>query len=1393
MIKQVQLKVNGMQKDMSESSFNPQFSFHNMNIRITARDKNTLLSITNEKGNKDINIIDSVNFSNTQILGSVLGYNVFNDELILFTKSSINTDYIYKLWFQNDNLICKTLYVGNLNFSLNHPIETISIYENENIKKVYFIDGLNQTRFINIAMNDLKISTLNDGSFNFVQSLDLKENVLINRNVNSSGQFPSGTIQYAFTYYNLYGQESNIFYSSPLSYTSYKNRGASPEDNVNVSFDITIRNYETRFDYIRIYSIFRSDVNATPTVKIVTDILTPEDSSTDIIFNDNGTGGEVVDPTLLLYIGGEDIIPQAFTQKDNTLFLGNLKLNRPLINESIKNHFTGRINDIQFSNRTVAKGATTNSLYPYRSDLNDNSMYIKTFKYLEWYRFGIQFQHKTGKWSEVIWIGDKQNTLHPNNNFNLGSFTVPYVNINVTDANIINQLTIDGYIKSRGVVVYPQFSERSVIAQGILNPTVFNVDDRYSNSPFAISSWFTRPNIPIDLESTGSTPDTINNNNIDKGAWLENRHHYPIPDNGNRNGEIQTLYGVANNPYTNATQSSTWLTNYGNNYFIDQSILTFHSPDIEFDERLLNMDLSNVKMRIVGAVPFTSSAGDIDITTSSAPVGENAIGLYKENIGTLNYDTQAYKSLCSGFFYMDRVHSWNGGGAFSDKNKGYMVYPWHANRSLNNDQARTDYIRTAMLEKKKLSNLKFSANTYYLDNLWNSFISGSNIKTGIGNVEIFNSNEITSIKLDKPLYSDGNELTYYGNYDKVVSFSNTALSSGYHLRISEWENQGVTTNHGKFVSRILDLFSQPQLEDLNFGRGNEPARVRFNSTPHAVFAMNYTSTGKQNILPTTIYGGVKINAIKDAPNQPYAFWNTNPPIPRTWSINQDTITLPSLFNQYGYLWLAELYNDNITNRFGGTTEEAINKNIWIPSSEPVRLLNNSNTPLSSLTLVCQEGDTYFQRYDCLKTYPKSQDDQNQVVDIVSFFCETHVNIDGRYDRNRGNYSNLSITPTNFNLMNLGYTQDNNYFPQYSLNSNRFNLSYFPNSITWTKTKTMGELIDTWTNITLASILDADGDKGKINALKNYNNELFGFQDSGIFNILFNSRTQLSTTSGVPIEIANSGKVDGKRYISDRVGTTNKWSIVQTPSGLYFIDTLSKVIYLFNGSLNNISDTLGFHSWASNNINNIESWRPLDYNNFTGHYDKEHKDIYYINEDLCLNYSELLGQFVSFFNYEKIPFMFNLNNRFFSLQNTNNNTKVWAQNEGRYNEFYGIFKPYSITWLVNPEMSIDKWFTTVEFRADRWLNDSQDLISTRTFDTIKAWNEYQTAESRIDFNRVLPSNLKKKFRIWRANIPRTGGKVGDVIRNTWTYLELENRDINYDRNILHDLVVNYIPQ
>ena len=431
-----------------------------------------------------------------------------------------------------------------------------------------------------------------------------------------------------------------------------------------------------------------------------------------------------------------------------------------------------------------------------------------------------------------------------------------------------------------------------------------------------------------------------------------------------------------------------------------------------------------------------------------------------------------------------------------------------------------------------------------------------------------------------------------------------------------------------------------------------------------------------------------------------------------------------------------------------------------------------------------EGDTYFQRYDHLKTYPFTLEDENSVTEIMSFMCETRVNLEGRYDNNRGNTSNLYITPENFNKLNQVYNQKDNFFTYKVSTDDTSVLNKFPNVVTWTKTKTAGELIDTWTNITLASTLDFDGDKGSITALRMHNNNILAFQDKGISQILYNENMQISSTNGVPIEIANSGKVTGKRYLSDSIGCSNKWSICRTPNGTYFIDDITKGIFLLNNQLDNISDRLGFHSWINSRSTGINVWNPKDFSGFVTYYDKVNGDVFFISKDECLAFSEPLGQFSSFYSYENVPYFSNILDRGLWIKDG----KLWLHNEGDYNTFFNSYQPFYTTVISNPDMTQDKIFNTLEFRADSW-NSEGKLLDT-TYDTLSVWNVYKSGESKLTHVLGRPSSLKKKFRIWRANIPRDKSNNKDRMRNPWLYLKLSMESENTNKTILLEMVVLY---
>lgn len=1824
--KAITFKTKGMNRDLSISAFSSEFSYENMNLRLSTVDGNTMLSWVNEKGTLPIDThIDEGNGIISSIKGQVIGTAILNHQLVLFTTISSqptdNTfkDRIYVLKLEGGMLTGKVLYRGNLNFSSSHPIETLVSYENENIQKVYWTDGCNQPRLINIAASQDKVSlwaTTHNGNesdygvidtfFDFSPAIDFKNSgsIKVTKNPSGGGTFSPGVIQYCYTYYNKNGQQSNIVDVSPLYYLTHAERGASPEEKVSSSFAINIDSIDGNYDYVRLYSIQRTSINATPFVRLIQDfpvnsktyvqskysvtvnhadgivegLILPWDKatetqiknvtvtggkfevninkdnlllsfknntknvnivaidtkngkaldnimsfqelikyfyetkderenatyaprkyyfdlfidqeqytvisdktnartnnataewgisvdgtvytgtkdtgfyltdfvysyadetwyildgnnsvstkeqvetttqqikSTSISYVDNGIDGSSVDPTELLYIGSRSISAYTMTDKDSTLFLGNIKENSisvPLRTNNVTISFNRR--KLLSLNHAYGVYANTHQIR------NHNQREITTFKGNEWYRFGIQLQMANGQWSDPIYIGDRKNTLYPSTFDAIGGNDV--VGLVQASASVdLTKLNID-YSKVKRVrplVVYPSIGERSVICQGVVNPTVFNAEDRATNSPFAQASWFFRPynagtiydntehkkyniddyitveqksgtSAPSDdsnfsghtvtmytatvhrtlAESTSNnihyyteiTTKAVNNDKVNvvgpndskkveyitydgfiqiddnyqilfrKDPWpdvmeytfgphqftpgssimvtqttktyYDSKLEFNVPslshsvevysdlkamspnnryvysktaqlnsldayilnvdvgkDNQDNFRWYQVTFNAIPSDYYNVTDNVgsgrslnyshfdrigsdpknseiQGITNFpsikdyntgsktNNIFFIDQSIVTLNSPDIDFDSNVQSYAMENLKMRVVGFIPITSSASMHHITyknsmveagyseplnsksDTSLTVPDEAIfgsgESHKNVVYTANpISVHAGNRLVADYLWNDtmvyikdnKLQSM----AATENDKGtynYMIYPWQRTGSLNTDTRAADKC-SSYLDTKMESTILYSLSSKYLDNTdmvqYDHIGSQMVLTDGAG---------IMNVRLPHQ-HDGGTDVNYYPNIDKVL-----VNGDGYHIYCKTEGGIEIEANDDKYPAIKKSVYN--------------PVIMKYKSTSHAVIDLCASENSSAIlVMPNNkTYTGTSFT--------PY--WEKS-----SITMSSRDITIPKILgdNTFNYLWLAELYIDRDENTiFGGNSDTSIKSSNWSVGGDTVTVINPS-----AINLTWDSGDTYYQRYDCLKTYPYTNEDPNQLVEILSFMCETRVNIDGRYDRNRGQIDNTMMSPVNFNLFNPVYTQKDNFF-NYKRVSNDDDSVKYDNAITYTLTKTSGADVDQYTHITLASILEMDGDKGPVESLQRLNNNIIAFQDKGIAQILYNENVQLSTQNGVPVEIANSGKVQGKRYITDTVGCANKYTIVNCPSGIYFIDSYNKAIFIFNGQLKNLSTDLGFNAWSKKNIKykdytkwNTEAdpqWSPVNFSNdFTAYYDSQNQDILFVNKSIALAYSEKFNVFTSFYDYGNTPYLVNLDGYEIFIRNDKADSELYLHNKGKYCNFFGKQKPYWMTLVGNPEPQQDKIFTNLEFRAcidkegetvKNEKSKKESYVPYLPFDSLETWNEYQHGYMNLlhltghqaMIHHTLHSNdtndeaLKRKFRIWRCDIPRDNAPLSmdqnvgilrhkvrplDRMRNPWIYLKLGKNDDTNHRTEIHDISMEY---
>lgn len=269
--------TKGMNQDLSKEVFSPEVAYSLLNIKNQILDSNSLGALENEKGTKLIELYYN-NKNNQKLDGEILGVVKCSNEVVVLFMRYESTNYIYKLYQDsNNNVAIRKLAEGNFNFGDN--IKGTFCYENSELQKVYWIDGVNQLRYINIADSNFKSDTNPNGKLpitneiymNSSPEFKLGHTIKVER-MSGGGVFNAGVIQYAFTYYMKYGAETGIVDMTPLYYVSEKERGLLADETVGCSFRISIENPDTRFDYLRIYSIQRTSLNGTPVVKIVKDL-----------------------------------------------------------------------------------------------------------------------------------------------------------------------------------------------------------------------------------------------------------------------------------------------------------------------------------------------------------------------------------------------------------------------------------------------------------------------------------------------------------------------------------------------------------------------------------------------------------------------------------------------------------------------------------------------------------------------------------------------------------------------------------------------------------------------------------------------------------------------------------------------------------------------------------------------------------------------------------------------------------------------------------------------------------------------------------------------------------------------------------------------------------------
>lgn len=1361
--KQTRHKFQGMMSDMGPDTLKAQEYYVDAhNIRLTHNNDNKHFVITNDRFS-DLSI-------DTSGWGDIIGSIEVEKYIIVFDLSG----YVRIIDTDTDSLS----FLLECDFTNSSHVDAVSYRRNDKQLFVYFVDGVHGLRRL-VFDSAIGTDTINIEETNIEITPYLDSSIEVTSIFNSRGGYEAGTVQYYISV--IKGNNiSAIVYQTPLYYPCYEKRGLPPNEMGGQTFKLEI-NVPTATK-IRLFSVYKAEDDSTY-VKYK-DISLVDGESTVYDYNDNTW--TATDITEILVLNGTAFSAKTVELGDYNLFMGNLgtlntnqhigsdyptpssvtefsdgynsyfAIQTKIIENGVIRNTPENLNDFRSKVKIIpANIPSGNEFYSYDNQLARSSKDIKIFKRRENYIFGYQLQDKYGQWSDVVPIGNNIMLANPS----LGYYTyttdndaVPpadirtnynYVNdgnyyISVPNARVTISDLRDDYVAIRPMVIYPTEQQRNVISQGILTPTTY----RYIDSTIRYPSWFYLTETRLDsnifhnyknkyaLENdfecyaklNGEVVKDLNNENCFSVNTDILTMNSPDIQNSHNDNALLNMIGFCS-VYSISTKTHLEIENpsYSNEWNLAEDL---GSSSVEHWICNMNQDNSSSKISFDGEVRF----GGVTSSIRNKHTYNGPIKFHYQRLGGHGSPGDQYGEIWSGDYYakqfLNEVNDGDGTAQagftkyyvqnvgykyvrYIDMKTGfsYYLYPWMRTGSIINDTSNTvDVIK----------------NKIYSENIFSSENKYFNLKINLENTLFKYDCNISTVYNENNNINIDSDITYISNPDVVLP----ANSNKYKI-INTFLNGKV------FVNDNYNLKLNSTALPVVWNSGESAYSVSVYDEINALTNVAYSTKDHYVILPS------KCLYSEDSDDD---------------TIEKDIIdnNLNSFFDNKDFVYIAELCRENVNTDYS-------NLNNWCIAGDTVKIPSRSD----NVTLFWTEGDTYFQRYDLLKTVPYSTGEkENNIVEILSCFLESHVNGAGRYDTLRGLKDNTMIDENSFKL-NENYNQENNLQQFSTFKPEDLELSDFSNWITWSK-KDTDMTVDKYGVFDGTQMLKMNS---PVTSIVNYNSHLISLNRDNISTIRYNENVQIPTIERGVIRIASDDSVSGYDIANNYIGCQRIETVYDDKSGIYFGDDNTKTLYLYNDKFIPLSDKLLMKSWFESNPN----WSTFG--------DKSHNDVYFTGDEDTLNFNEEINSFVSKFRYNDCKFIHSTENGSYGMFNN-----------GVHKLFSGNYTWYDITFMDNEQPYDFKIFNNIEFRADMF--DGEEIKDeVIPFAEIQCSTEFSSGSEELKYDTEKPSNLQKRFRTWRMNIPRVNDSEIRLSDN-WMKTTLSSENEGGKQLRFYDLVTNF---
>jgi len=1326
------------------------------------------------------------NITNTPYISSqtnlqIIGWGFLNEYIILFTtnETSSTPSSLGQLWKLEYDITTDTIINANsgtltvkdhliynnyLNFSTYWHIgnEVVTNYENSKVGKIYWTDEYNSIRSANIL--DPNLIALSPGSLDIISEVTMSTPVITK--VDSSGSLPaSSMVQFAYRLFNSSGNYT-IFSPAtnplPLSDfnpsdttntdTYWKSDGSLPNTSSDKAVTYTINGIDTSFDIIEHYVII--DIQGIYTIYKFEEENVPSDGNLEIICSSIANATTITAEVFNALTRSFDKA-KTITVKDKRLIAGNVSTNDNVLSGfdtrcyRFNNSRAALLNDHELNSLTISG---TNPVYntipddfdcinPYNADTNDTA--------------SLQYKYQS---DGVTMGGEGENISY--------KFKIQDIPL---------KRTVSGAEK--------------------------NTDGTYSGY------------YDIDMVSKNSEAPIYSNvqlNGIDRGLKDEFQDMKSPTMNmtfrGYARGEIYrfgiVFYDKSSNPFP-----VKWI---GDIKFPE-------AYDIHSGSKNYGKDYGVIKEFIATATPSGSSSYFLD---ANYPIYGQQIGL------EFTIDVSKIQDKISGFeivrvkrepndrtrwgtgifnnfnYHYDRLSaSASTGGSFSTESDGSRaVIGSFASSDKSNSNINVDVDGT----QQSVFSLNDRPGYYYT--------SAANTATFICPTTFMRNESKYSFKTNDYLKTNGGYYYYNesGSQELGVNVANTAGSVVEANTLYSFARTSSPENRTIIKEQLL-----------NPGDYLSPSNGWSGPTTHNVKFINASAASQDTGGGSRESGVAGIGGIKQA----IELENTNGST-YGWTKSETGGVLSAgqqlLYRECSYCRI-------ISKQYGGDTFEDRSKSAYISTGELFPVKETSNLIITKDVF---GGDVYLKQFAYNYCYMNWDQDSRYAATNTklhvgfSFPCEVPINVPYMTVYRYGNDTVrrfLSGVPSADpgsepgSAISYGitehYTHENTikqiYYPKDFINNF---VSEHPNRLWASEKKIDGELLDSWNVWLPNNYSEVDGEYGQINKVTTLQNRLYFFQDRAFGVASVNDRSTIQDTSGTSLVLGNGGILDYFRYISRNAGTTQKFSVVPTGTSIHFFDVLlKKWMRIAGDGTRSLSDIKGMHSFfAKFNDDILNNDRILQGVGIQGVFDKYKNKVYMtflsaiigsdtmtgisnnatskqgaVTNHYTLSYNENLQVIESFYDYKPYLSLSGLG-RFITLSPTFN--EGWLHYKGNKNSYYGYIYPTTIELILNPLQNITCIFDTLEYKGEISISDVDQ--SNLTFDTIQALNDHQDSGT---ITLSPNSNVIRKFRSWRTNIPRDIKSSNNPrMRDYFLKLILVHTPNSNERMVLHDVELKYRP-